>query len=233
MKQQRRTERALLVASVLAAVTLPSYAATGIQDNSAAFTTNAVNAPVVNAQDAAQYKQAEKAKADKTVHIEPISVTAAGFTQLVKNSPADITVITKEEIARKNYTDFAGLLSDVEGIDVRGSNGRMGAAGVSIRGMDQKYTLIMVDGVPVNGASSQDIGPNGMYQQIYSFIPQLIALNELKWCADLCLRYMVLMLWEALLILLQRKLRMKFMVILALTIRLKLMKAVVIQLVRL
>lgn len=180
MKQQRRTERALLVASVLAAVTLPSYAATGIQDNSAAFTTNAVNAPVVNAQDAAQYKQAEKAKADKTVHIEPISVTAAGFTQLVKNSPADITVITKEEIARKNYTDFAGLLSDVEGIDVRGSNGRMGAAGVSIRGMDQKYTLIMVDGVPVNGASSQDIGPNGMYQQIYSFIPPANSIERIE-----------------------------------------------------
>lgn len=159
---KKQIEQIVLTASVLTFLSLPVYAAT-------ADTDSATNEAATSA------KQSQK-----VVHIEPISVTAAGFSQLVKDAPADITVISKEEIARKGYTDFAGLLSDVEGVDVRASTGRMGAAGVSIRGMDEKYTLIMVDGVPVNGASSQDIGPNGFYQQVYSFIPPANSIERIE-----------------------------------------------------
>ncbi len=82
---------------------------------------------------------------------DEVVVTAAGYEQSLVEAPASISVVTAEEINRRGYTDLAGILSDVEGVEVRGSVDRAGVTAISIRGLSEEYTLIMVDGIPING----------------------------------------------------------------------------------
>ena len=115
-----------------------------------------------------------------TYSIDDMIVTASSYEQEVKNAPADITIISHDEIEKRGVTDLRDILSNVEGIDVRSSNGRMGAPEISIRGMDSKYTLILIDGVAQNGASSAAIGPNGFGAQMSSFIPPTTSIERVE-----------------------------------------------------
>ncbi|QDR82676.1 TonB-dependent receptor domain-containing protein [Sporomusa termitida] len=111
---------------------------------------------------------------------DEVVVTAAGFEQSIVDAPASITVITKEEINRRGYTNLADILSDVEGVDVRGSTGRLGVSNISIRGMSSDHTLIMVDGIPQNGSGTKDIGPNGFHSSVGTFVPPLAAIERVE-----------------------------------------------------
>ena len=44
--------------------------------------------------------------------METIVVSAAGFEQKIKNAPASISVVTKEDIEKKNATSIADLFAD-------------------------------------------------------------------------------------------------------------------------
>ncbi len=48
-----------------------------------------------------------------TTTLSTIVVSAAGFEQDIKNAPASISVVTKEDIEKKNATSIADLLADV------------------------------------------------------------------------------------------------------------------------
>ncbi len=60
-----------------------------------------------------------------THQMSTIVVSAAGFEQDIKNAPASISVITQEDIQRKNATNIADLLVDVPGADVRNGVGKL------------------------------------------------------------------------------------------------------------
>ena len=77
----------------------------------------------------------------------PVVVTASGFEEDVRFAPASISVIKADEIARRGYTDLRQVLDMVEGVDTFGATGRFDTPAVSIRGMDDGYTLLLVDGV--------------------------------------------------------------------------------------
>ena len=77
----------------------------------------------------------------------PVVVTASGFEEDVRFAPASISVIKADEIAQRGYTDLRQVLDMVEGVDTFGATGRFDTPAVSIRGMDDGYTLILVDGV--------------------------------------------------------------------------------------
>ena len=81
----------------------------------------------------------------------PVVVTASGFEEDVRFAPASISVIKADEIARRGYTDLRQVLDMVEGVDTFGATGRFDTPAVSIRGMDDGYTLILVDGVAQSG----------------------------------------------------------------------------------
>ena len=61
-----------------------------------------------------------------TTTLSTIVVSAAGFEQDIKNAPASISVVTKEDIEKKNATSIADLLADVPGVDVRNGVGKTG-----------------------------------------------------------------------------------------------------------
>ena len=77
----------------------------------------------------------------------PVVVTASGFEEDVRYAPASISVIHAEEIAKRGYTDLRQVLDTVEGVDTFGATGRFDTPAISIRGMGDGYTLILVDGV--------------------------------------------------------------------------------------
>ena len=76
----------------------------------------------------------------------PVVVTASGFEEDVRYAPASISVIHAEEIAKRGYTDLRQVLDTVEGVDTFGATGRFDTPAISIRGMGDGYTLILVDG---------------------------------------------------------------------------------------
>lgn len=116
--------------------------------------------------------------ADPTHQLSTIVVSAAGFEQDIKNAPASISVVTKEDIEKKNATSIADLLADVPGIDVRNGVGKTGGLNVSMRGMGADDTLILIDGR--RQTTSTDVTPNGFGETSTGFIPPLSAIERIE-----------------------------------------------------
>src|SRR5690554_7275024 len=81
------------------------------------------------------------AQAQETARLENIVVTAAGYEQALREAPASISVVTREELERKSFSNVAEAIADVPGVDVRSGTGKTGGLNVSIRGMPSDYTL--------------------------------------------------------------------------------------------
>mgnify|MGYP004500797019 CR=1 FL=1 len=109
---------------------------------------------------------------------EPIVVTAAGFEQKVKDAPASISVIGREELETERFNNLADALVDVEGVDVGGTAGKTGGLNISIRGMPSDYTLVLLDGRRQNSPGS--VTPNGFGETSSSFIPPLSAIDRIE-----------------------------------------------------
>ena len=86
--------------------------------------------------------------------MEKIVVTASGYEQLIKNAPASISVIDREELSQRFYRDLTDAMTDVPGVVVTGGGDR---EDISLRGMGSQYTLILVDG---KRQSSRETRPN-------------------------------------------------------------------------
>ena len=86
-----------------------------------------------------------------TFTLDEVVVTASSFEEDLRIAPASISVIKADEIAQRGYTDLRQVLDMVEGVDTFGATGRFDTPAVSIRGMDDGYTLILVDGVAQSG----------------------------------------------------------------------------------
>lgn len=110
--------------------------------------------------------------------LSDVVVTASGFEQDLRNAPASISVITRQDLETKQFRDLAEALVDVEGVDVRGSTGKTGGLSISIRGMPSDYTLILIDGRRQNVAG--DVTPNGFGDALNSFIPPLSAIERIE-----------------------------------------------------
>ncbi|RYD57997.1 MAG: hypothetical protein EOP56_06915 [Sphingobacteriales bacterium] len=79
----------------------------------------------------------------------------------IRRAPASITVITKEEIMQRGYTDLVELITDVAGFDVSASYGANYAT-IYQRGLrtnTTEKTLLLIDGVEENDlwSNTQDI----------------------------------------------------------------------------
>jgi len=110
--------------------------------------------------------------------LSEVVVSASGFEQQIKDAPASISVVTREDLANKNFRDLADALQGVEGIDVRGSTGKTGGFNISIRGMPSEYTLILVDGRRTGAVG--DTTPNGFSESQTSLIPPLSAIERIE-----------------------------------------------------
>ncbi len=112
------------------------------------------------------------------VSLSEVVVSASGFEQELKQAPASISVVTRQELETRQYRDLAEALAGVEGIDVLGGTGKTGGLDISIRGMPSEYTLILIDGRRQNVAG--DVTPNGFGAAHTSLIPPVAAIERIE-----------------------------------------------------
>ncbi len=89
------------------------------------------------------------------IDLEKIVITATKTAHLLKDVPATATIVTKEEIERKDTRDFGYLLEDLGGGRIMRYGGSGASSGYSLRGLFSVHTLILIDGRPLN---SPDVG---------------------------------------------------------------------------
>jgi iron complex outermembrane receptor protein len=90
---------------------------------------------------------------EKEVTLEEVIVTGTRDVQEIRKIPANVTVITKEEIERSNSQTTVDLMRDEVGVVVRDFYGTGKTASVDIRGFGETgplNTLVLVDGRRVN-----------------------------------------------------------------------------------
>ncbi len=99
--------------------------------------------------------------------LEAIVVTATRTASPLAEVPGSITLITRQELEAKGSGELVDALRGTTGIHVQGIGGG-GRKALSLRGMESKHTLILVDGKRVPG-SNDVFGPNTDYQ--YDWLP--------------------------------------------------------------
>jgi len=90
---------------------------------------------------------------------EPVTTSATGSPQRATEVPANMTIVTADEIRRSGARDIPGVLRHVAGVDLM--QWASDDTDVSIRGYDQAYaarTLVLIDGRQV-------------YADFYGFVP--------------------------------------------------------------
>lgn len=94
----------------------------------------------------------------KDLHLNEVVVTANKFDQKASQTGKVLTVISQEELQHSSGKTLGTILNEQAGLTINGAGGAPGTyQSVYMRGADVKYTLIMIDGVPV-----QDISPNNV-----------------------------------------------------------------------
>lgn len=116
--------------------------------------------------------------AEDTGEVTEVVVTASGFRQKVEQAPASISVLSREQLKSERHQSLAEALANVEGVDVGATAGKTGGLNISIRGMGNDYTLVLVDGRRQNAAGS--ITPNGFGETASSFIPPMSSIERIE-----------------------------------------------------
>ncbi|GHB19326.1 iron-regulated outer membrane virulence protein [Salinicola rhizosphaerae] len=115
--------------------------------------------------------------AQAQVALDPMVVTAAGYAQQVASAPASISVVTREELAKRQYRDVTDALIDVPGVLVTGGGPGDTGRDINFRGMPAEYTTILVDGMPI---SSRETRPNGSAGFEQDWLPPLYAIERIE-----------------------------------------------------
>lgn len=105
--------------------------------------------------------------------LKSIVVTASGSEVDVKDAPASISVISNEDIERAPFNSIAELLSDLPGVTGGYSNSGSGSK-IKLRGMPDKYTLILVDGKRLGNQSLLGHRPDRTEQDLDWITPDMI-----------------------------------------------------------
>jgi len=102
---------------------------------------------------------ADIAESDEVVELGEVVVTATRMKASLSDVPAAVTVVNSKSIETKNASRLGDVLDQVPSLYLRGgalgqSQGTIGTSGMSLRGIDQTKTLILLDGQPIQDASS-------------------------------------------------------------------------------
>jgi vitamin B12 transporter len=104
------------------------------------------------------------------VELEPVVVTASALPQRPEDTSASVTTIGKDEIRRMQANRVAEVLSQIPGLHVDEMGSRGGISSVYIRGGDPNFTLIMIDGIPIN----DPMNPRGGSVDLSNLMPEHI-----------------------------------------------------------
>jgi outer membrane receptor protein involved in Fe transport len=87
--------------------------------------------------------------------VEPIPtvVTVTGEALPLSTTSASVTVVSRETIANSHAENVGDILRQVPFLFLTQSGGRGGLTTVTLRGGKPNFTLVMIDGIPVNDIS--------------------------------------------------------------------------------
>ncbi len=105
--------------------------------------------------------------ADQPDDLGEVTVTATRAEIKTKQAPSSVTIVTRQEIAQQGSDNVLDAIRGTPGVSLQGV-GSGGRKTISLRGMESKHTLLLVDGKRLP-ASNDVIGPNTDYQ--YDWIP--------------------------------------------------------------
>ncbi len=89
--------------------------------------------------------------------LREVVVTATKFPKNVSETGKVLTVIDQEQLARSGGKDLSQVLNEQVGLVINGANSNPAKdKSVFLRGAAGKYTLILIDGIPVNDPSGID-----------------------------------------------------------------------------
>jgi iron complex outermembrane recepter protein len=102
------------------------------------------------------------ASATEDSEIKPLEILVFTPTRTkisLSDAPAAVTVVTDKDIKAKNVSRLGDVLDQVPSLYLRDgalgqSQGTSGTSGMSLRGVDQSRTLILLDGQPIQDARS-------------------------------------------------------------------------------
>src|SRR5450432_1689385 len=87
--------------------------------------------------------------------LNQILVTATRTPGLVRDEPLRVEAVPAEEI-EENLTvqpgNLSSLLNELPGVRVQSEAAGLGGAGLQLRGMPTRHTLVLTDGLPLLGA---------------------------------------------------------------------------------
>lgn len=94
--------------------------------------------------------------------LDEVVVTATRSATGVSDAPATVTVISAAKMATRNISRLGDALKNVPGLFLRAgalgdSQGTQGTSGMSMRGVDHRRILILLDGQPIHDAGSGQV----------------------------------------------------------------------------
>ncbi|MFA7400384.1 MAG: TonB-dependent receptor [Sideroxydans sp.] len=102
---------------------------------------------------------ASASEREELAMLDEVVVSATKTKTSLSDAPAAVTVVTTKTIETKNASRLGDVLDQVPSLYLRGgamgqSQGTVGTSGMSLRGIDQTRTLVLLDGQPIQDAAT-------------------------------------------------------------------------------
>ncbi len=95
--------------------------------------------------------QSQAQDSTKTQQLDDVVITATKYPVKLSQTGKVVTIVTHEQIEKSYGKSLSQILTEQTGILVNGANSNPGKdKSIFLRGASNKYTLILLDGVPVN-----------------------------------------------------------------------------------
>lgn len=121
------------------------------------FVPDTLSVEIVPAMDAAIDVQLSPA----VVRLAEVIVGASRVERRVQDEPERIEVLSGEDVGEKTIMHPANpmtLVSEMPGVRVQTTSPALGGAGIRLQGLRGRYTLLLADGLPLYGSSSEGLG---------------------------------------------------------------------------
>ncbi len=97
---------------------------------------------------------------ENKIRLETITVTSQRMAEYVKNHPANVVTLGREEIFQRNFLEVGEALDSMSGVDVKESGSGTGHR-ISIRGSGGSgKVLVLINGRPVNSSQYGSVNLN-------------------------------------------------------------------------
>ena len=112
-------------------------------------------------------------KAESSVKLDTLVVTASSQAVDVREAPASISVITAEEIEKRPVASLADLLKRVPGV-TGGLSANGDGSKIKLRGLPDNYTLVLIDGKRIGSSRDTNYRPDLGRQDLDWITPDMI-----------------------------------------------------------